>query len=94
MPIVERGQLEFSCSENFLFRSICVFHCGDGYDIPTNQRRTKVCLASKTWDADDPDCIGKTVVTKEIHYCCDLMLMLSLCNYIYKGAINSFTLVI
>ncbi|CAG2192208.1 unnamed protein product [Mytilus edulis] len=57
LQIVPRGKLSFSCTEDFYFRSICTFGCDAGFDIPTNQRRTKVCLASGYWNADDPDCI-------------------------------------
>ncbi|XP_076073438.1 uncharacterized protein LOC143045037 isoform X3 [Mytilus galloprovincialis] len=56
-PIVQRGQLSFSCTADFYFRSICTYGCDAGFDIPTNQRRTKVCLASGTWNGYDPDCV-------------------------------------
>lgn len=51
------GRLSYSCTEDFYFRSICTFGCDAGFDIPTNQRRTKVCLATGTWNANDPDCV-------------------------------------
>ncbi|XP_063444324.1 sushi, von Willebrand factor type A, EGF and pentraxin domain-containing protein 1-like [Mytilus trossulus] len=57
LQIVPRGKLSFSCTEDFFFRSICTFGCDAGFDIPTNQRRTKVCLASGYWNSHDPDCI-------------------------------------
>ncbi|XP_052070045.1 sushi, von Willebrand factor type A, EGF and pentraxin domain-containing protein 1-like isoform X2 [Mytilus californianus] len=56
-PIVQRGQLSFSCTADFYFRSTCTYGCDAGFDIPANQRRAKVCLASGTWNGYDPDCV-------------------------------------
>ena len=48
-----------SCTSEFYFRSICTFGCYDGFDIPKDMRRTKVCLASGFWNGADAECVGK-----------------------------------
>ena len=53
------GQMSFSCTSEFFFRSICTFRCDDGFDIPKDMRRTKVCLASGYWNGADAECVGK-----------------------------------
>ena len=52
--------MSFSCTSEFYFRSICTFGCDDGFDIPKDMRRTKVCLASGFWNGADAECVGKT----------------------------------
>ena len=55
--IVPRGQMSFSCTSEFFFRSICTFGCDDGFDIPKDMHRTKVCLASGYWNGADAECV-------------------------------------
>ena len=57
--IVPRGQMSVSCTSEFFFRSICTFGCDDGFDIPKDMRRTKVCLASGFWNGANAECVGK-----------------------------------
>lgn len=58
MDIVPRNNLNYTCSAEFYFRSICTYTCSEGYDVPTNTKRTNVCLASGKWNTEDPTCVG------------------------------------
>ncbi|XP_076112267.1 uncharacterized protein LOC143080345 [Mytilus galloprovincialis] len=63
--IVPRNNLNYTCSAEFYFRSICTYTCSEGYDIPENTKRTNVCLASGKWNTGDPTCVDMEPPTFE-----------------------------